>query len=105
MARGSSEVLGLENLKPGSLECVYFLLPTKLADTRIVLFEGFTGWEESARDCIAGVVAAIQAGIFWPPRQPKYDDFEHLFFDRMEAPPGSGQQTIDPEPLRKGVNR
>ena len=94
---GSHTMKGL-SIKGGSVSSGYFLLPANLDDTDVKTFAGFEGWRESAAECLAGVSRAISEGVFWPPRRPKYDDFEHLFFDRIN-PAVTSQRTVDPECL------
>ena len=94
---GSHEVKDLP-IKGGAISSGYFLLPANLDDTDVKTFTGFEGWQESAAKCLAGVSRSISGGVFWPPRRPKYDDFEHLFFDRLN-PAAASQRTVDPECL------
>ncbi len=96
IAAGYSHYLGLNAMTPGSVETGYLVLPSKVSDTEFLPFLSMEDYEESARFCLEGVLSAIQRGIFWPPRQPQYDDFEGLFFDHLESPAIAGQQTCDP---------
>jgi ATP-dependent helicase/nuclease subunit B len=69
----------------GTVSGGYFLLPADLSKTEIRVFRGFDGWQIKAGNCLAGVSSAISRGCFWPPRRPKHDEFEGLFFNRLEA--------------------
>jgi ATP-dependent helicase/nuclease subunit B len=96
IALGNSSYLGLGAITSGSVEAGYFVLPSKVSDTEFLPFLSLEDHEQSARSCLEGILSAIQRGIFWPPRQPKYDDFQRLFFDHLESSALSGQQTCDP---------
>jgi ATP-dependent helicase/nuclease subunit B len=93
--RDGSHTMQKLPIKGGSISVGYFLLPANLDDTDVKTFTGFDGWQRSAAECLAGVSRAISEGVFWPPRRPKYDDFENLFFDRIN-PSVASQQTVDP---------
>ena len=82
----------------GEVESAYFQIPADENDTGIAIFAEFEGWEASALKCLSGVSRSIQEGVFWPPRDPQYDDFEGIFFDHLiEENPIL--RTINPEPL------
>jgi len=64
------------------VELGYFILPRAIGET------GFQPWldytaalHDSALSCADGVLAALAAGTFWPPRDvpPDWDDFAPLF--------------------------
>ncbi len=93
--RDGSHIMKDLPIKGGSISSGYFLLPSNLDETNVKTFGGFDGWQKSAAECLAGVSKAISEGVFWPPRRPKYDDFEHLFFDRIN-PAVVSQRTVDP---------
>lgn len=96
--RNGSHAVENLSIREGAISSGYFLLPANLDDTDVKTFKGFEGWQESAAECLAGVSRAISEGVFWPPRRPKYDDFELLFFDRIN-PAVASQRTVDPECL------
>ena len=99
MESGHSSHLKIDDLAKGSVEAGYLILPAKISETKFQPFTGIEQHEESASDCLSGILGAIHQGNFWPPRQPKYEDFGDLLFDHLEAEPTSGQQTLDPENL------
>jgi ATP-dependent helicase/nuclease subunit B len=104
--RGHSDFLALTEIATvavASVEAGYFILPSKIDETQFLSFDQIGEHQQSAIQCLEGVVHAIQSGIFWPPRHPKYDEFTGLFFDHLEASKESGQQTLDPEMLKGGV--
>ncbi len=88
-----------EEVSYDSVEAGYFLLPSKVSEAAFVPFTDLEQHQESAEKCLRGILEAIHQGIFWPPRQPKYDDFQDLFFDHLEADAASGQRTFDPSNL------
>lgn len=67
------------------VHCAYFNLPKAAGETGLRVWEEFTPeLEASAWDCTQGVVAAIEAGEFWPPRElsgrdAELDEFAALF--------------------------
>jgi ATP-dependent helicase/nuclease subunit B len=102
MTLGEPKCLGLGDLMRGEVEAGYLVIPAKISDTSFTPFEGIAELEQSARECLQGVLEAIREGVFWPPRNPQYDDYQGLFFDRLNATPQSGQQTLDPVHLVAG---
>ena len=69
------------------IELGYFILPRAIGET------GFQPWgdyttalHDSAMTCADGVLAAIAAGVFWPPRDvpPDWDDYASLFVGTPE---------------------
>lgn len=102
LASGQSSYLHLDEITPGPVEVGYLSLPAKISATEFLPFVELDDLSTSAHDCLLGILQAIHEGIFWPPRQPKYDDFQGLFFDHLEAEARSGQQTLDPENLMPG---
>jgi ATP-dependent helicase/nuclease subunit B len=66
---------------PAPPEVGYFVLPEKLDDSGVHLFALDEPLFESAMACATAVAERIRHGVFWPPREPKYDDFEALFPD------------------------
>lgn len=103
IAGGRSSYLELDDLTRGPVEAGYFLLPSKVGETKYQPFADMEEHAESARACLEGILRAIHQGIFWPPRQPKYDDFVDLLFDHLESDPSSGQQTLDPDNLKSSA--
>jgi ATP-dependent helicase/nuclease subunit B len=67
------------------VECAYFNLPKAAGETGLRVWADFTpALESSAWDCAQGVIAAIEAGEFWPPRElsgrdAELDEFAALF--------------------------
>lgn len=58
----------------------YFNLPKAVSDTSVVMWEDFgAAIRGSARRCLAGAVAAIEAGQFWPPREVTERDEDDAF--------------------------
>lgn len=96
---GYSRWLQLHSITPGSVETGYLSLPAKISATAFLPFAEVDSLRSGAHECLRGVLQAIHDGVFWPPREPKYDDFEALFFDHLNAPASSGQQTLDPANL------
>ena len=99
---GCSSYLQLDEVTAGSVEVGYLALPAKVSATAFLPFTEIDDLSFSAHTCLKGVLQSIHDGVFWPPRQPAYDDFEDLFFDHMEADAHSDQQTLDPSNLMRG---
>ena len=99
LALGCSSHLNLDEITPGPVEIGYLSLPAKISAAAFLPFVEIDALSSSAHTCLRGVLQSIHDGIFWPPRQPKYDDFQDLFFDHLEANARSGQQTLDPANL------
>jgi ATP-dependent helicase/nuclease subunit B len=99
MKADTPSLLGLEGLSKGPVEVGYFSLPGKVNESCFLPFERIEELEQSAFDCLKGVITSIREGIFWPPRMLKYDDFEGLHFDHFQSMKSSGQQTFDPARL------
>lgn len=59
----------------------YFLLPEKLEESCILEFEIDEPLFESALRCAEAVADRVRRGVFWPPREVRYDDFEGIFPD------------------------
>jgi ATP-dependent nuclease, subunit B len=59
----------------------YFLLPEKLEESTILEFEVDGPLFESALRCAEAVADRIRRGVFWPPRDVRYDDFGEMFPD------------------------
>lgn len=65
--------------------CAYFNLPKAAGETGLRVWADFTPeLEASAWDCVRGVIGAIKAGEFWPPREltgrdAELDEFATLF--------------------------
>lgn len=59
----------------------YFLLPEKLEDSDILEFKIDEPLFESAMRCAEAVAERVRRGIFWPPRDVRYDDFADMFPD------------------------
>jgi ATP-dependent helicase/nuclease subunit B len=96
---GHSTYLQLDQIMTGSVEVGYFIIPAKVNETGFLSFVEVEQDEESALACLQGVLRAINQGVFWPPRRAKYDNFEGLLFNHLEADSASGQQTLDPANL------
>jgi ATP-dependent helicase/nuclease subunit B len=69
----------------GDVACGYLNLPKAVGETGLLLWEGYTPeLQAAAGRCAEGVVAAVRAGEFWPPREltgreAELDDFAALF--------------------------
>lgn len=59
----------------------YFLLPEKLEESCILEFAIDEPLFASALRCAEAVADRVRRGVFWPPRQVRYDDFEGMFPD------------------------
>lgn len=59
----------------------YFLLPEKLEESCILEFAMDEPLFESALRCAEAVAERVRRGVFWPPRDVRYDDFEGMFPD------------------------
>ncbi len=72
-----------------AVSCGYFNLPKASGETGIAVWGGYDGeLQAAARRCAEGVVAAVQARMFWPPSEDvpaEWDDFAGLFFNGAEA--------------------
>jgi ATP-dependent helicase/nuclease subunit B len=74
-----------------AVACGYFNLPKAAGETAVKLWDDFSReTQASAEACAAGVVAAVRAGEFWPPRELKgrdaeQDEFAELFHGGAEA--------------------
>lgn len=67
---------------PAKLELGYFVLPRATGDTGCLMWPECTpAMQASAMACADGVLAAVAAGAFWPPRDvpAETDDFIDLF--------------------------
>ncbi len=68
-----------------AVACGYFNLPKAASETAVLLWNDFSReTQASAEACAAGVVTAVLAGEFWPPRELKgreveQDEFAELF--------------------------
>ncbi|PTX93999.1 hypothetical protein DB345_20760 [Spartobacteria bacterium LR76] len=62
----------------------YFLLPERVEDAKIAMFDLDDDTISNATLCTEAIAERIARGIFWPPREPLYDDYESLFLG--EAP-------------------
>ncbi|MFZ4394751.1 MAG: PD-(D/E)XK nuclease family protein [Kiritimatiellia bacterium] len=64
------------------LELGYFILPRAVGETGFYPWSDYTdALHDSALTCTDGVLVALTAGRFWPPREvnPDWDDFAALF--------------------------
>jgi ATP-dependent helicase/nuclease subunit B len=74
-----------------AVACGYFNLPKAAGETAVKLWDDFSReTQASAEACAAGVVAAVLAGEFWPPRKltgrdAEQDEFAELFHGGAEA--------------------
>ena len=67
-----------------AVECGYFNLPKAAGETAVALWTDFSReTQESAEACAAGVVAAVVAGEFWPPRERVGRDVDHDEFAEL----------------------
>jgi ATP-dependent helicase/nuclease subunit B len=82
-----------------AVACGYFNLPKAAGETAVMLWDDFSRETQAAAEtCAAGVVAAVQAGEFWPPREFKgrdaeYDEFAELFHGGAGASIAWGERT------------
>jgi ATP-dependent helicase/nuclease subunit B len=83
----------------GDVTCGYFNLPKAAGETGLELWTDYTPeLDAAAMRCTEGVIAAIRAGEFWPPRElagrtAERDDFAALFHHGAAASvawPGPG---------------
>jgi ATP-dependent helicase/nuclease subunit B len=71
--------------------CGYFNLPKAAGETAVTMWDGFSRETQAAAErCAEGVVAAVAAGEFWPPRElagreADWDEFAELFHGRADA--------------------
>jgi len=57
--------------------CGYFNLPKAVGETAVILWEDFPpGLQAAAETCAERVAAAVSAGIFWPPAEPRRPEEE-----------------------------
>jgi ATP-dependent helicase/nuclease subunit B len=71
----------------GRMELGYFILPRAIGETGFQPWSDYTtALHDSAMTCADGVLAAIAAGVFWPPRDvpPDWDDYASLFVGTPE---------------------
>ena len=100
MESGNPHLLGLKGIQPGTVGSAYAILPSEIDKTAFLPFTDDIEIARTAGDCLKGILGAISQGIFWPPRNPKYDELGDLFFDHIdETDPSSGRQTLDPANL------
>ncbi len=78
--------------------CGYFNIPKALDQVGIQSWELTPGLLDAARTCAEGVIASIQAGVFWPPK-PKvaYENFQSLLFGRPDL-------TVDPAVFETSIS-
>lgn len=89
----------------GAVACGYFNLPKAIGETGLAFWPDYTPeLHEAAWRCTAGVVAAIRAGAFWPPREftgadAERDEFAALFHGGAAAsvawPAGPGAGRVE----------
>jgi hypothetical protein len=74
-------MLGAEDSRWAAAVPGYFNIPRTADDTRVILWESFSGAvAESAAACARGVALAVRSRVFWPPaHHVPFDDFESLF--------------------------
>jgi ATP-dependent helicase/nuclease subunit B len=71
-----------------AVECGYFNLPKAAGETGVSLWSGYDAdMQAAAMRCARGVVAAVQARLFWPPAElpEAQDEFAVLFPQGAEA--------------------
>ncbi len=74
-----------------AVACGYFNLPKAAGETAVTMWEDFTRDAQAAAErCAEGVVAAVGAGEFWPPRElsgreSDWDEFAELFHQGAAA--------------------
>lgn len=57
----------------------YFLLPEKLEESAVLELEMDEPLFASALRCANAVAERVRNGVFWPPRDVRYDDFAEMF--------------------------
>jgi len=57
----------------------YFLLPERVEDSRIELLDLNDVTSGDALRCAEAIAERVQRGIYWPPREVDFDDYEQLF--------------------------
>lgn len=70
---------------PAPPQVGYFLLPERIEESAIVEFDLQDEAYESAIRCAGAVADRIRRGVFWPPREVMYDDFESIFLGEDPA--------------------
>ena len=74
-----------------AVACGYFNLPKAAGETAVILWDDFSReTQASAEACATGVVSAVLAAEFWPPREltgrdAQQDEFAELFHGGAEA--------------------
>ena len=74
-----------------AVACGYFNLPKAAGETAVAMWDDFSRETQAAAErCAEGVIAAVVAGEFWPPRELKgreaeRDEFAELFHGRADA--------------------
>lgn len=57
----------------------YFLLPEKIEESGVFEFAMDDFLFDSAMQCAGAVADRVRRGVFWPPREPQYENFEEIF--------------------------
>ena len=74
-----------------AVACGYFNLPKAAGETAVTMWGDFSRETQAAAErCAEGVIAAVAAGEFWPPREltgreAEWDEFAELFHGRADA--------------------
>lgn len=74
-----------------AVACGYFNLPKAAGETAVTMWDDFSRETQAAAErCAEGVIAAVVAGEFWPPRElsgreAEWDEFAELFHGRADA--------------------
>ncbi len=63
----------------------YFLLPEKIEESGIFEFAMDDFLFDSAMQCAAAVADRVRRGVFWPPREPQYENFDEIFLGQDPA--------------------
>ena len=82
------EALMANGYDAAKIETGYFALPRATGETGVILWDDYTiDLHASAMHCADGVLQAIAADVFWPPRDvpANRDDFSALFAGPAEA--------------------
>lgn len=70
---------------PAPALTAYFLLPEKLEESEVFEFDLNDGLFDSAMQCAMAVADRVRRGVFWPPREPDYEEFEEIFLGQDPA--------------------
>lgn len=61
-----------------SISTAYIILPKAVTSTELLPWTLDKQTLDSASDCAKAVLTSVTEGVYWPPGEPKYDDFEEI---------------------------